>query len=160
MTSLKRWPGWAVLAAVVVIALVIGSLRGSGPQTDDDRVDTITQRLACPECTGESVFESRSPISETIRRQVRALVQQGQYDDDQIVDYIVDDDRFGARALLVPKSSGFDSLVWIVPVFAGICAVAGLGVAFRRWRLAADTVPSDDDRELVAAALAREHEQQ
>jgi cytochrome c-type biogenesis protein CcmH len=158
MTSLKRWPGWAVLAAVVVIALVIGSVRGSGPQTDDDRVDTITQRLACPECTGESVFESRSPISDTIRRQVRALVQQGQYDDDQIVDYIVD--RFTARALLVPKSSGFDSLVWIVPVFAGICAVAGLGVAFRRWRLAADTVPSDDDRELVAAALAREHEQQ
>jgi hypothetical protein len=34
-----------------------------------------------------------------------------------------------------------------------VCAVAGLVVAFRRWRRAADTVPTDADRALVDAAL-------
>jgi hypothetical protein len=34
-----------------------------------------------------------------------------------------------------------------------VCAVAGLVVAFRRWRRAVDAVPTDADRALVDAAL-------
>jgi cytochrome c-type biogenesis protein CcmH/NrfF len=49
--------------------------------------------------------------------------------------------------------------VWALPVAALVCAVVGLGVAFRRWKAAADTVPDDADRELVAAALAGDAEE-
>jgi hypothetical protein len=34
-----------------------------------------------------------------------------------------------------------------------VCAVVGLGVAFRRWKTAADTIPDDEDRRIVAEAL-------
>jgi cytochrome c-type biogenesis protein CcmH/NrfF len=52
----------------------------------------------------------------------------------------------------VPPKSGVDSLVWVLPVVALVLAVGGLVVAFRKWRLAPDTVPTDDDRALVEAA--------
>jgi cytochrome c-type biogenesis protein CcmH/NrfF len=62
--------------------------------------------------------------------------------------------------LLVPKASGFDALVWVLPVAALVCAAAGLAVTFRRWKREADddVDPTDDDRELVAAALRSESE--
>ncbi len=48
--------------------------------------------------------------------------------------------------------------MWALPVAALICAVAGLAVTFRRWRreAAAERDPTDEDRALVAAALASE----
>jgi cytochrome c-type biogenesis protein CcmH len=153
---LKGWPGWIVLLAVALGALLIGATRSSGPLTDDDRVDSISQRLACPICDGESVYESQSSTAIGIKAQIRKLVLEGQYSDDQIIAYIAGDAQYGAKTLLVPKATGFDSLVWILPVFAGVCALAGLGVAFRRWRTASDTVPTDADRELVEQALLEE----
>jgi hypothetical protein len=49
-------------------------------------------------------------------------------------------------------------LVWALPAAAFVCAVVGLGVAFRRWKAAADTIPDDEDRRLVAAALDEDEE--
>lgn len=147
----KRKPGWVVLLGVVVIALVIGANRSSGPSTDADRVDGIAQRIACPECDGESVYESQSSAAANIRISVLKLVEQGTYSDDQIIQFI--QTNYGAKTQLVPKATGFDAIVWALPVFAGVCAIAGLAVAFRRWKIAADVTPTEEDRELVAAAL-------
>jgi cytochrome c-type biogenesis protein CcmH len=151
---LKRWPGWIVLLGIVIVALLIGSTRSSGPLTDEDRLDSIGQRIACPICDGESVYESQSPAAENIRIQIKSLIEQGTYSDDQIIDYVKT--NFGAKTQLVPKATGFDALVWALPVFAGVCAIAGLAVAFRRWKRAADTVPTDEDRALVDEALVDE----
>jgi cytochrome c-type biogenesis protein CcmH/NrfF len=49
--------------------------------------------------------------------------------------------------------------VWALPVFAGVCAIAGLTVAFRRWKMTADTKPSDEDRELVADAMREQDDE-
>ena len=154
---LKGWPGWVVLLGIVVVALMIGSTRSTGPLTDADRLDGIGQRIACPICDGESVYESQSPAAANIRLQITSLIKQGTYSDDQIIDYIKT--NFGASTQLVPKATGFDSIVWALPVFAGVCAVAGLGVAFRRWRLAADSVPTEQDRVLVDDALREQDDE-
>jgi len=150
-TLIKRWPGWVVLLGVVVVVLLIGSTRSSGPLTDQDRVDHIAQQIACPTCDGESVYESQSPAAGNIRAEVLQLVRQGTYSDAQIIQSI--QQNYGTRTQLVPKATGFDAIVWVLPVFAGVCAIAGLGVAFRRWKHAAELVPTDDDRALVDRAL-------
>lgn len=146
----KGWPGWALLGLVVVALMAIGLSRGGGTTTPEERVEAISKRIACPVCDGESVFESRNNASENIRTEIRTQVEAGVATDDQIVTYI--QDVFGGRVLLVPKSTGIDALAWALPVVVAVCAVAGLVVAFRRWRRAADVVPTDDDRALVAAA--------
>ena len=149
--ALKRWPSWVLLVFVVVGLLAVGAGRDSGPRTPQERVDDISRRLACPICDGESVFESRNPDSEAIRSEVARQVGTGTVSDDQIINFIAQ--RFGAQLLLVPRATGVDALVWALPAAAFVCAVVGLGVAFRRWKLAIDTIPDAADRRLVAEAL-------
>jgi cytochrome c-type biogenesis protein CcmH len=154
--AVKRWPAWVALVFVVVAFLAVGATRASGPSTPEERAEQLEKRVACPTCSGESVFESRATASENIRTAIRQFVDAGELTDDEIIGSI--ERSFGGRVLLVPKASGFDALVWVLPVAALVCAVAGLGMTFRRWRreAAAETDPTDDDRELVAAALRSE----
>lgn len=148
----KRRPGWLLLLVVVVSVLVVGSTRSSGPQTQEERIEQVAQRVACPVCDGESVAESRNNASQAIRNEIDSLVRSTALTDDQIVAGL--EDSYGARILLVPRSSGFDALIWVLPAVAFVCGVAGLAVAFRRWKLeaAASSTPTDADREIVAAA--------
>ena len=156
--KLKRWPTWVVLVLVVAAFLAVGATRASGPSTPQERAEQLEKRVACPTCSGESVYESRATASENIKDRIRTLVDEGQLTDDEIIGQL--EVAFTARVLLVPKASGFDALVWVLPVAALVCALAGLAVTFRRWKreAAAEADPSDDDRELVAVALRSESE--
>jgi cytochrome c-type biogenesis protein CcmH len=148
---LKGWPGWLVLAVVVVVALAFGAGRAGGPRTNQDRVDAITKRIKCPVCRSESVFDSKASASENIRDEVARLVASGETDDQILA--TIDRSFPGQGLLLVPPKSGLASLVWILPVVAFVVGVFGLGVAFWRWRHATVAPPTDDDRAVVAAAL-------
>ena len=150
--SLKGWPSWVLLVFVVGGLLAVGASRDAGARSPKERVEDISRRLACPICDGESVFESRNADSQAIRIEIARQVDTGTVSDDQIINYI--EQRFGSKVLLVPRATGIDALVWALPVAALVCAVVGLGVAFRRWKTEADTIPDDADRRLVAAALA------
>ena len=143
-----------LLVLVVGGLLAVGAARDAGARTPQERVEEISQRLACPICDGESVFESRNADSQAIRIEIARQVDTGTVSDDQIINFI--EQRFGSKVLLVPKATGIDALVWALPVAALVCALVGLGVAFRRWKVAADTIPDDADRLLVAAALAHD----
>lgn len=152
--SVKRWPGWLLLAVAFAGLLAVGAARDNGPSTPGERANALAERVACPICEGESVAESRDASSQNIRNEIRRLVDEGTFDDQEILAYI--DRQTEGNVLLVPRASGFDALVWAIPVAVLVCAVAGLAVTFRRWRrqAAADHDPSDADRALVAAALA------
>jgi cytochrome c-type biogenesis protein CcmH len=154
--ALKRWPAWVLLLFVVVGFLAVGATRDRGPSTPAERADAIARRVACPVCDGESVYESRNTASVNLRNAITEMVNEGRASDDEIVAVI--ERSYGGRVLLVPRASGFDALVWALPVAALVCAVAGLVVAFRRWRReAADAHdPTDEERSLVAAALAED----
>ncbi len=154
MKALKKWPGWVLLVFVVVAFLAVGATRGDGPSGPDERADSIAQRVACPICDGESVFESRNTASVNIRNRIDSLVDEGRASDDEIIAEI--EASFGGRVLLVPRATGLDALVWALPVAALICAVAALAITFRRWRRerAAVEDPTAEDRQLVATALA------
>ena len=146
----KRGPGWIVLGVVVVALMALGIGRADDVLSPAERVEALSKRLACPICDGESVFESRNNASEALRTEIRAQVEAGTASDDEIITFI--EQRYGAKVLLVPRADGIDALVWILPVVALVCGVAGLVVAFRRWKRAAGSVPTEADRELVDAA--------
>lgn len=152
----KRWPGWVLLIFVIAGFLAVGATRSTGPESQDDRVDAIARRVACPICDGESVFESQNNASQAIRNQVQQLVADNDLSDAEIVAFI--ETRYGAQVLLVPKARGFDALVWVLPAVAFACGLAALVVVFRRWKREAGGVrePTDDDRALVEAALLAE----
>lgn len=150
----KRWPGWVLLIFVIAGFLAVGATRSAGPESQEDRVDSIARRVACPICDGESVFESQNNASQAIRSQVQQLVADNELSDTKILAFI--ETRYGAKVLLVPKASGFDALVWVLPAVAFVCGFAALVVVFRRWKREAAGIaePTDADRELVEAAMA------
>ncbi|MGA1362709.1 MAG: cytochrome c-type biogenesis protein [Ilumatobacteraceae bacterium] len=146
----KSWPSWMVMFLAVVVLLTVGGTRDNGPLTQSERIDAISRRVACPTCDGESVYASRAPAAEAIRNQIARDVAAAQLDDDGIIAGIAA--SFNARVLLVPRATGLDALVWVLPVFAAVCAVTGLGFAFRRWRRD-PSEPSAEDVALVEALL-------
>lgn len=151
---LKGWPGWVLLAFVVVGFLVVGATRDSGPRTPEERIESIAKRLACPVCQGESVYESRNTASNQIRQAIRQAVTDGDQSDDRIIQKIAD--AYDGEELLVPTASGVEALAWALPATAFVLGAAGLTLAFRRWKRSADLLgePTADDYELVARALA------
>jgi cytochrome c-type biogenesis protein CcmH len=151
---------WGVLAVVTVGVLALGSLRDTGPLTQQDRIDAVTKRIACPTCDGESVFVSRASPAQAIRAEVARQVGDGVRTDDEIVAYIAD--RFGGEVLLVPRGEGLDAVIWVLPVLLAVVLIVGLTAAFRRWR-AVDAGSDSDARVsttsrrrswLIGAALA------
>ena len=155
-SSLKRWPGWVLLVLVVAGFLAVGSTRDAGARSPEERVEEISKQLACPVCGGETVYESRNTSSASIRAEIKAQVSTTDATDDEIIAFVVQ--QFGAKTQLLPKATGFESLVWVLPAVALVCAAVGLFFAFRRWQRNVDTVPDDADRAMVAAALAAEVE--
>jgi cytochrome c-type biogenesis protein CcmH len=151
--AVKRWPGWVVLAVVAATLFAIGVGGDNGVSDPGERADALAQRVACPVCDGESVFESRNRASINLRNEITSLVNEGRLSDDEILARI--QAAYPSDILLVPPSDGFNALVWALPAAVAVCAAAGLVVAFSRWRRSATTVePSVDDRAVVASALA------
>jgi cytochrome c-type biogenesis protein CcmH len=144
--------GWGVIGVVAFAALVVGALRSAEARTPEERVEAISKRVACPICDGESVFESRNNASSAIRVEITRQVAAGELSDDDIVSFLVA--SYDEDVSLLPKASGIDALVWVLPVVAFTAASVGLGLGFRRWRGIGHRAPSDDDRQLVEDALA------
>ena len=140
------------MAAIASALLIFGGMRDSGPRSQQDRIDAITMRLACPTCQGESVYVSRASAAEAIRAEVARQVGSGVRTDDETIAFI--EQRFGSEVLLLPRSSGIDSVVWELPIAALVAGAAALGIVFRKWRTTDDGDPSAEDSALVDAALA------
>ena len=152
MKKLKSWPMWMLMGILAVSLLAVGTTRDTGPLTQGDRIDAITKRVACPTCDGESVFVSRASAAEAIRKQVAREVAAGEKSDTEIIGSIAQ--AFNAQILLVPRATGLDSLVWVLPIAVLVCAVAGLAMAFRKWRRQNTAGATGDDFTLVNKLLA------
>lgn len=141
---------WLGVLAVVVIALVAGREPSSPSSTPAARLDRIAAGLRCPVCQGLSVKDSDAPTANDLREDIRRRIEQGE-DDDTIRQAYVE--RYGAWILLRPPSEGFGALVWALPGAGAVLAVAGLALAFWRWRRAQIEPASAGDRRLVEDAL-------
>lgn len=149
---MRRLTAWAAIAALVAIALTL-SLRPSGePASLAGRTDAVAAGLRCPVCQGLSVRDSDSPMARDIRADVRRRLLAGETATEVRQAYV---QRYGRWILLRPSLSGFEALVWAVPAGAIATAAVAIGSIFWRWRRQRRTrFPTNDDRELVAAALA------
>lgn len=155
---LKGWPGWVALTFVVVGLLAVGATRDSGPRTPDERIAAISKRVACPVCQGESVYDSRNPVSINIKDFIETQVATGVQTDDEIIESIVSARQ--GQELLVPTADGIEALAWALPATALVLGVTGLTIAFRRWQAASQRIGSatEEDYALVAEAMERTDE--
>ena len=143
---------WLVLALVLAVALAIGAQGRSGPRTQAQRVKHIASEIRCPTCRNQSAAESDAAAAKAVRDEIDRRVRAGE-SDGEIVAFMVS--RYGSDILLKPGSSGVASLVWALPVVAVVVALAGLAVAFGRWRARPGVSVSAEDRVLVERELEK-----
>lgn len=129
---------WAALVLAACLSLAIGagafnSGRAAAPSLYE-RTQQIAGQYRCPVCQGETVAASDAPEAVEIKQLVQGWLEQGR-SPAQIRAYLVS--RYGPSILEEPPASGFGSLLWALPVLAVALGCLGLGLAFRRWRLAA-----------------------
>jgi len=149
--ALRRWLGVVTLAAVVVVALVVGGAgRSPSSHSPAARAHAIASELRCPVCQSLSVADSPSETAKAIYDDVRRRIDAGERDSAIRAYYV---GRYGQWILLKPESSGMGALVWLLPVTALLLGAGGLALAFRRWRREPARAATDEDRALVEAAL-------
>ena len=161
----RQFPLWTLLGGVLVVALLVGSgVFSSTPPTGAQRAASIESVIRCPSCEDLSVADSSAPTAVTVRATVRQLVDHG-LTDSQIEDYLVA--RYGSAIVLDPPTSGWSSLVWVLPVAGGVLATVVLVVVLvgRRRRGgatldddvldgSADPVAIEERRRFLAQSLA------
>jgi len=153
-TSLRRYRGWllwAALVVVVTVALAVGSSGGGARPTAAQRANAIDALVLCPSCSGVSVLDSSAATAVAIRQAVAARVRAGQ-SAVQIDAFLVS--RYGPGILLRPPVRGGTAWVWLLPPVALVVAVAGLVSVLWRRRHRSTAPVSAEDRALVGRALA------
>jgi cytochrome c-type biogenesis protein CcmH len=145
---------WPAVFTLLVLTLIVGFWPAEhAPRDNDQRIAHLAEQVRCPTCAGLSVAQSNAPLAVSAKDEIAQQVSAGR-SDQQIRDYFVS--RYGDSALMTPSKHGAAGAVWLLPVVLGVVLLAGATVALRRWRAARPDrkTPSDDDRQLVADALA------
>lgn len=89
---------------------------------EEARFHALAAELRCVQCQNQSLADSNAQIAHDLRREVLALMQQGQ-DDAQIKQFLVD--RYGEFVLYRPPMDARNSLLWFGPA---VLLLGGAGV--------------------------------
>ena len=85
----------------------------------------------CPVCPSETIDQSRVELAQQMRDLVVEMLEQGR-SKEEILDFFVS--RYGEDVLGAPPKSGFNILIWVVPVLALPVVVAILVMVLRNMR--------------------------
>lgn len=94
------------------------------------RTANVASHLRCPVCQGLSIQDSPSELAQRMRTIVREQLAAGK-SPSEIRAYFVA--RYGEWILLEPRPSGFNVMVYAVPVAAVLAGLVLIVVAVRRW---------------------------
>jgi cytochrome c-type biogenesis protein CcmH/NrfF len=94
------------------------------------RTAAVAAQLRCPVCQGVSIQDSPAELAQQMRNLVREQLRTGK-SPDEVKAYFVS--KYGEWILLQPRASGFNILVYALPVLAVLGGLALIVVAMRRW---------------------------
>ena len=115
----------------------------------ESRARDLSKELRCLVCSGQSVDESTAPVAHALRKMVRERLVAGDTDQ-QVLDAV--SARYGDFALLKPRFSAENLVLWIGPFLVLILGAIGAVRFIGANRAAATEAPLTDDER---AALER-----
>ena len=104
-------------------------LPGADPQLDA-RVKSVSSRLRCPVCQGESIQDSPAELAGQMKQLVREQLASGQ-SEQQVMDYFTA--KYGQWILLEPKAEGINLLVFGLPIVFLLLGGVGIVMALKKW---------------------------
>ena len=132
--------GGAALLAALVALCALACTASADVSDIERREQQLNRSLMCPVCPGESIDQSRNPLSAQMRGVVRDRLEQG-WSEDEIRAYFVE--SYGPSVVMEPPASGFSLLAWAMPAVALAGAAAALLVALRLMRRRGSPPPEE-----------------
>ncbi len=151
-----------LLAAAIALAPVMASAPAWAVDPEDQLADpvlesrarTISKELRCLVCAGQSVDESSAPVAQALRKMVRERLLAGDTDE-QVIEKVAA--RYGEYALLKPRFSAKNLLLWIGPFLVLIFGGYGAVRYIRANRLeTAEPPPLSDEERAALERIERE----
>ncbi|GAC1465011.1 MAG: hypothetical protein PVSMB7_08830 [Chloroflexota bacterium] len=157
---MRRWLGWIAIGWLLVMcaAALVASGPDSRPLSLAERTRNVALQLRCLVCQGESVADSPSTFSRSIRADIRRRLQMGQ-SSDEITSALAR--SYGDRVRLSPPASGVGSIAWLAPPFLVLGGAGLLVTLVVDWRIQgrrATSVSRDKYLERVRMELATSDE--
>ena len=139
MTNQSKRFLWLLISALILAALIPGSAMAQDSYPTEDDVNEVAKQLYCPVCENIPLDACGTTACEQWRGIIRDKLSEG-WTEDQIKTYFVD--QYGDRVLAEPPRSGFNLVVYIVPLLIFVGGFVLLIQAFQRWRKAEPEVSS------------------
>ncbi len=125
---------------ILLVALIPLSVSAQGSDPTDDDVNAVAKQLFCPVCENISLDACGTAACEQWRGIIREKLSEG-WTVDQIKNYFVD--QYGDRVLAEPPLSGFNWVVYIVPLLIFLAGGFLFFRGFQKWRQEATSTESD-----------------
>ncbi len=103
------------------------------------RTNAVAEQLRCPVCRGVSIRDSPADLAQQMRILIKDDLRAGKTPD-EIKAYFVS--KYGESILLTPKASGFNLVVYALPMLAVLGGLAVVVIAMRRWTTKPPEEPS------------------
>ncbi|MCC6773933.1 MAG: cytochrome c-type biogenesis protein CcmH [Gemmatimonadaceae bacterium] len=130
----------AVLVAVLVTATAVsapaslpaqaGEVVTSRNVTLEERTRDVASQLRCPVCQGNSIQDSPSELAQEMKGVVRDQLAAGKTPD-EVRQYFVD--KYGEWILLEPKASGFNLVVYLLPLVGVLVGGVIIWRSVKKW---------------------------
>jgi cytochrome c-type biogenesis protein CcmH len=117
----------AILLVLLALALSPAAASAATPRTT---LHAMEDQVMCVVCK-TPLAVANGPQADAERQEILALIQQGKTEG-QIKAALVRE--YGERVLALPKDSGFNLAVYLVPIAAVALALLALALALPRWR--------------------------
>ena len=102
----------------------------------------LASELRCPVCQGNSIQDSPSELAQQMRDLIRDQLRAGKTPD-EVRTYFVD--KYGEWILLTPRATGFNLVVYLVPVVFVLVGGAIVWRSVRRWTGSPPPAPVDHE---------------
>lgn len=88
-------------------------IANSQETNNQDLVNKISKNIRCLTCQGQSVYDSQSEFSESIKIIISNKIQEGKSEQD-IYDFLVE--KYGEWIIFEPKFNKNTFLLWVLPL--------------------------------------------
>lgn len=118
------------LALALAAAPSLAAAQRSSDPVLEERTRQVAAVLRCPVCQGNSIQDSPSELAQEMKGVVRDQLAAGK-SPEEVKQYFVD--KYGEWILLEPEASGFNLVVYLLPLAAVLAGGVVIWRAVRKW---------------------------
>ena len=111
---------------LIIIIFIINFTKVNSVENNDDLVNKISKNIRCLICQGQSIYDSQSDFSISMRLLIRQKLEEGK-NEKEIYDFLKD--KYGDWISYEPEFNKNTIILWILPI---LLFIIGGAIIFNR----------------------------